>query len=789
MFFSFRVKLFIATVILAPSVDCQERLIFDAADDAINITQWAAASSKADHLIAKLNLTEKASMVTGTAYGNCIGNLASIERVGFGGLCLSDGPQGLHLADLASVFPSGLTAAATWDRELIAQRGAAMGVEFRGKGANVMLGPSTGPLGRSPWGGRNWEGFSPDPYLSGVAMQETIRSAQAVGIQACAKHFIGNEQETHRTNEEIDGVDVAAFSANIDDRTLHELYLWPFADAVKAGVVSFMCSYNRVNMTYSCENAPLLKKVLRDELGFQGYVMSDWFATHSGARAINAGLDLNMPGFISETDFTDSYFGSHVVSGVEKGNISEHRLDQMIKRILTPYFYFDQDTDYPTIDPSSFAVSEATYGLLSVGESTPAGRDVRGNHSSLIRGMGSAGTVLLKNMNHTLPLKSPKVIGVFGNDAPDVTAGLLYPNSRIGFKIGTLTVGGGSGSGRNPYIVSPLEAIKERAKSEGSRVLYLTDNDIIASGDFKSIYPWPDVCLVFLKSWVREGVDRSTLEADWNSTQVVNNVASICPGKTVVITHSGGVNHMPWAENENVTAILAAHYPGEESGNSIVDVLWGDYNPSGKLPYTIAKSTSDYNTPILNLTGSSATDSNAWQLNFTEGLMIDYRYFDAQGIKPLYEFGYGLSYTSFNLSSELSVQHHKHAKGEVSALSLSSNRTTPAGGNSDLWHKMIDVTTTVVNTGSLSGATVVQLYLTYPTHSMPPGTPVKVLRGFEKVTLDPGAHQQICFSLRRRDLSFWDTESQQWRIPEGRFQISVGFSSRDLPSSISVKIL
>ncbi|KAI9045982.1 beta-glucosidase [Aspergillus affinis] len=266
----------------------------ETAHDAIDQENWEAAAAKAMNLISKLNLTEKASLVTGTANGNCIGNLAPIDRVDFGGLRLSDGPQGLHLADMASVFPLGLTVAATWDRELIARRGAAMGAKFRDKSANVMLGPSTGPLGRS-----SWEGFSPDTYLSGVAMQATIRSAQAVGVQACAKHFIGNEQETHRTNSQVDGVDVAAASANIDDRTLHELYLWPFADAVKAGVSSFMCSYNRVNMTYSCANEPILNQILRDELGFKGYMMSDWFSTHSGAKDINAGLDLNMPGFTS----------------------------------------------------------------------------------------------------------------------------------------------------------------------------------------------------------------------------------------------------------------------------------------------------------------------------------------------------------------------------------------------------------------------------------------------------------------------------------------------------------
>ncbi|KAI9045983.1 putative beta-glucosidase [Aspergillus affinis] len=250
----------------------------------------------------------------------------------------------------------------------------------------------------------------------------------------------------------------------------------------------------------------------------------------------------------------------------------------MIQRVLTPYYYFHQDVDYPEIDASSYAVTEATYGILSPSSGSPAGRDVRGNHSALIREMGSAGIVLLKNLNYSLPIKSGKVIGVFGNDAPDT---------------GTPTVGGGSGSGRNPYIVSPLEAIKARAKTDGSRVVYLTDNDMITDGEFRSIYPWPDIYLVFLKGWVSEGKDRTTLEADWNSTMVVKKVASICSGRTVVITHAGGVNSMPWVDDENITAILAAHYPGQESGNSIVDILWGDVNPSGKLPYAIARRDSD----------------------------------------------------------------------------------------------------------------------------------------------------------------------------------------------------
>ncbi|KAH9215797.1 beta2 tomatinase [Leptodontidium sp. 2 PMI_412] len=743
------------------------------------------AREKANAFISQLNVTEKVAIVTG-AGGSCIGNIAPIPRLNFSGLCLSDGPSGVNRNDLVSVFPAGLTAAASWDKTLVYQRGFAMGSEFKAKGVHVGLGPVAGPLGRHGLGGRNWEGFSPDPYLTGWMMDSSVRGMQDAGVQSCSKHFIGNEQETQRSNTvSSSGARIDAISSNIDDRTMHELYLWPFYDAVKSGTASIMCSYNRLNQTYACENPSILNDILKGELGFEGYVMSDWFATHSGVASVNGGLDMTMPGSTDQSGFgidgvANSYFGGNLTAAVNNGSVSITRLDDMIRRVLLPYYSLGQDENYPTVDPSTIAILVATY--LSGDANIPA-RDVRGNHASLIRELGSAGTVLLKNINSALPLRSPKNIGVFGNDAPDPTEGLTQVTDydEWGFNFGTLDIGGGSGTTRHTNLVSPLEAIKDRARRTGARVQYLTDNAIIAANDFSTIYPTPEVCLVFLKTYAEEGADRTAYEAHWNSTLVVENVARRCPN-TVVVTHSGGINTMPWAQNPNVTAILAAHFPGEETGNSIVDILWGDVNPSGRLPYTIPVHAADYDIPIVNLT--NVTNPGAWQADFTEGQFIDYRHFDARAIAPLYEFGYGLSYTNFSLHHNLSASKLLPNPARTPNLLL---KTAP-GGNPDLWTQLATLETEVSNTGAVAGSTVVQLYISLPQDAVPAGTPLKVLRGFEKIHLNPGESQKVNFFLTRRDLSYWDTAAQAWALPTGNITFQTGFSSRDLIQSTTLSM-
>jgi beta-glucosidase len=241
---------------------------------------------------------------------------------------------------------------------------------------------------------------------------------------------------------------------------------------------------------------------------------------------------------------------------------------------------------------------------------------------------------------------------------------------------------------------------------------------------------------------------------------------------------------MPWASNPNVPAILAAHYLGQETGNSIADVLFGNVNPSGRLPYTIPLHEND-SIPIVNITGPPAAKSSAWQSNFTEGLLIDYRYFDAMGIQPLYEFGFGLSYSTFEIHSPLNVV----AKNHISSPSPSPCKAITPGGNPDLYTELFEATISVRNSGNVPGATVIQLYVSLQEARVPEGTPLKVLRGFEKVYIEPDQVVTVQFPLTRRDLSFWNTTSQDWQIPLGKASLFVGFSSRDLRSKADVRLL
>ena len=328
------------------------------------------------------------------------------------------------------------------------------------------------------------------------------------------------------------------------------------------------------------------------------------------------------------------------------------------------------------------------------------------------------------------------------------------------------------------YLVTPLDALKARANQDGTLLQYVLNNTLITQpGSLRTIAPIPEVCLVFLKSWASEGSDRVSLEADWNSTGVVNAVAALC-NNTVVITHSAGPNVMPWANNPNITAILAAHLPGQESGNSIVDVLYGVVNPSAKLPYTIALNETDYEfADITNSTELKQTeDPNAWQSNFTEALLIDYRYFDYYNESVAFEFGFGLSYTTFDMSN-------MDIEPTVPGMSISPHPDSVApvpGGNPTLWQVLYTVGITVSNTGTVAGATVPQLYLSLPQVANSVPTPKNVLRGFEKIYLQPNQSQTVVFPLMRRDLSYWEVGSQDWVIGSGAIGVSVGFSSRDI---------
>jgi len=309
------------------------------------------------------------------------------------------------------------------------------------------------------------------------------------------------------------------------------------------------------------------------------------------------------------------------------------------------------------------------------------------------------------------------------------------------------------------------------------------NNTLVAASDLSTlIVPTiiPEVCLVLLKAFGAEGSDRTTMELDYNGTAVVESVAAFC-NNTIVVTHAMGPTILSFADHPNVTAILLGHYPGQELGNSLIDILYGDVNPSGKLPYTIAYGESDYNgqpTTAVNTTGEYD-----WQAWFDEKLEVDYRYFDANNISVQYEFGYGLSYTAFELS-KFTVSK----LGNRSIAATPKAQATAPGGNPALWDTLFNATFSITNTGSVTGAEVPQLYISFPS-STPAGTPPQQLRGFEKVSLASGGTAQVSLPLMRRDLSYWDVVTQDWIIPAGEFTLSLGFSSRDFKLTTSLTVI
>ena len=410
---------------------------------------WADAYAQAKAFVSQLTLTEKVNLTTGVGWegDKCVGNNGEIPRLAFKAMCLEDSPLGVRFADFVSAFGAQVMVAATWDRTLMYQRGYDMGLEHKTKGVDVQLGPVVGPIGRSPEGGRNWEGFSPDPYLAGVAVMETVKGIQAAGIMACTKHYILNEQEHFRQPDADTGL--PALSSNIDDRTMHELYLWPFADAVRAGTASIMCSYQQINNSYGCQNSYTLNYLLKNELGFQGFIMSDWSAQHSGVSAALAGLDQTMPGDIGFNTGT-SYWGANLTIAVLNGTVPQWRLDDMAIRIMAGYYYVDRPNNLVENAPTFSAWSQDTYSYAHAYAQEDYTLvnyhlDAQFDHYASIRTVAAKGSVLLKN-NGALPLTGyEKLTAVFGSDAGQNGWGANGCGDR-GCDNGTLAMGWGSGT-------------------------------------------------------------------------------------------------------------------------------------------------------------------------------------------------------------------------------------------------------------------------------------------------------------------------------------------------------
>ncbi|KAF2132296.1 glycoside hydrolase family 3 protein [Dothidotthia symphoricarpi CBS 119687] len=806
------------------------------------VSDWSESYRKASLLVSNMTLAEKTNLTAGTGIfmGRCVGNTGSALRVGIPQLCLQDGPLGVRATDHNTAFPAGITTGATWDKDLIYRRGVAIGEEFRGKGVNVHLGPAVGPLGRKPRGGRNWESFGSDPVLQAFGGARTIEGIQSIGVIATIKHLIANEQETYRMYSLVK----QGISSNVDDRTLHELYLWPFAEGIRSGVGSVMVSYNAINGTASSQNSYLINGIVKDELGFQGFVVTDWLAQISGVQSALAGLDMSMPGDINEIPLLGfSYWMYEQTRSVLNGSLPVDRLNDAVTRILATYFQLGQDQDYPRPN-FDYNTQDAEGPLYPGALFSPRGIvnefvNVQADHATVAREVARDAITLLKNNDEILPLSSSAVLKVFGTDAEKNSDGINSCTDR-GCNKGTLGMGWGSGSANYPYMNSPIDGFKARSANYS---FFNTDSFPSSSN------PSPnDTAVVFVSADSGENYitvennpgDRtsSNLNLWHNGDKLIRDVAAKYANVVVVVHAVGPILMEEWHNLPSVKAVLFAHLPGQEAGDSLMDVLFGDVSPSGYLPYTLPKSEDDYPDSV-SLIGYQIGQP---QDTFTEGLYIDYRHFHRANITPRYAFGHGLSYTTFSFSGATitavtplaASPPTRAAKGPTPAYSTAippaseaywpanfdriwrylyswleksdadkaaadatsstkypypqgySNEQKPGpasggaqGGNPALFDVAYTVSVVVTNTGNRPGKAVAQLYVQFPS-AQTVDTPIIQLRDFEKTSvLEPGASQTLSLRVTRKDLSVWDTTSQNWVVPAvgGDYGIWIGASS------------
>lgn len=804
-----------------------------------------------------MSIPEKVNLTTGTGWGSgpCVGNTGSVPRLGIPNLCLQDGPNGVRFTDFVTHFPSALAAGSTFNKELIYLRGKAIGREHHKKGVHIMLGPSIGPIGLKAKGGRNWESFGADPYLQGVGGAATVEGIQDEGVLATVGHFVGNEQEHFRQLGEWDdnGWDCLedAVSSNIGDRAMHEVYLWPFADTVRSGAGAVMCARSQVNNTYACENSYLMNNLLKEELGFQGFVVSDWGAQHSGVYSALSGLDMTMPGEIFDDWLTGkSYWGPLLTKAVYNYTFPQWRLNDMATRILAPFFAIDSislpsENELPNFSSWTHHTYGQQYPFQHYGSINQQNWhvDARSQFSDeTALNVAREAIVLLKNQAQNLPISKEDGIRrllIAGVGAAADAKGFNCKDQRC--VDGVLTSGWGSAAVNNPYVITPYEAIAKRARDLGMVIDFTTD--VWELDHVDELADYADMAIVVVNSNSGEGYievddnygDRQNLSLWHNGDELIEHISDRCRKTVVVVNSVGPVDLEKWIEHEHVVAVVQTAPLGQFVGEAIAEVLFGEVNPSGRLPFTIAKKKLHY-IPIL----EDLSEDKEPQDIFDRDIYLDYKFFDKHNIKPRFEFGFGLSYTKFKVY-DLSIKeitppteylpypeeylpvlhaveddvcdpedalfpheefdpvpgciypylYNENVKnledGEKFDYPKGYNpdqKDSPPlsggglGGNPALWELLYKVTAEVSNEGKYEGGYVSQLYIEFPGTIVP--SPPKNLRGFDKIFLPPGKSGKVEFNVLRRDLSIWDTESQQWIIQTGTYKIYLATSSRKI---------
>ncbi len=682
---------------------------------------------------------------------------AGVPRLGIPELWHTDGPHGIRpevlwdewsqagwTNDSCTAYPCLENLAATWDRELSSLYGKSIGEEARYRKKDILLGPGVN-MGRTPLNGRTFEYMGEDPYLAAQMVIPYVKGVQSNGVAACVKHFAVNNQEVRRTRT----------SSNVDDRTMYEIYLPAFKAAVQeGGAWAIMGSYNLWNDQFNCHNERLLKDILKGEWGFDGVVVSDWGGCRDDDEAAANGLDIEMGTWTdpnleiegSSNHYNLYHLANPYLERLRDGRASEEELNEKARRVLR--------TMYRTsMSP------ERHFGSFTSPE-----------HFAAARKIAAEGIVLLKNEG-ALPLQVPE-------------GGRILLVGENAYKI--MTVGGGSSSLKTKHEIIPLDGLREAFEGKAEVVwergyvgdtstdynLVVTGQDLSESRSREQLIADAVAaareadCVIFIgglnksKHQDKEGYDRLDIVLPYGQDALIEALADVCP-QLIVVNISGSPVAMPW--NDRVNAIVQSWYGGSESGRALADVLTGAVNPSGKLPFTVPFAMADG--PLKTerqYPGIKEEGKTWWQEYYDEGVFIGYRWYSSKCIPVQYPFGYGLSYTSFDLSG-----------AKLSAASVKAG-------------KAVTATVTLTNTGALPGAEVVQLYVNDMESSVE--RPARELKGFEKVFLEPGASRKISFTVKPEDLSFFDADAHAWKLEPGEFHILIGTSSEDLPIDLPLKV-
>lgn len=698
--------------------------------------------AKIDSIISQMTLEEKVGML----HGASMFTTASVERLGIPELKMADGPLGVREEisrdswapaglddDFATYYPAGAGLSATWNTRLAYTFGNSVGSEARARNKDVLLSPAINII-RTPLGGRTYEYFSEDPFLNKKLTVPFIVGLQENDVAACVKHYAANNQETNR-----DFVDV-----QIDERTLREIYLPAFQAAViEAKAYSMMGAYNKFRGEYLCENSYMLNTILREEWGFEGIVISDWAAVHTSVNSLQSGLDVEMG---TTKPFNEFYLADPLLNAVKAGKIAEAEIDKHVKRIL-----------------------QLMFTLKSVGNAErKQGSIANEAHFKHAYDIASESIVLLKNEKNLLPLNPSKIktIAVIGNNA-------TKKNALGGFGAGIKT----------KREVTPLEGLKNRLPNsvtinyaEGYQERYAKkkqamlgdvtqekvqtidelDPNLLAEALYAAKNS--DVAVIFAGSnrdYETEASDREDLELPFGQVELIEKVLKVNPNTIVVMI--GGAPFDINRIKEKSSALVWSWFNGSEGGNALADVLLGTVNPSGKLPWTMPKRIED--SPAHATSSFPGNET----VSYKEGILVGYRWFDTKNVEPLYPFGYGLSYTSFDITNARTNKGRKYTKDETITLS-------------------VDVT----NTGKRDGKEVVQLYITKKDSKIKRAA--QELKGFEKVLVKAGQKTTVTIAVPVKELAFYNIATKEWEIESGIYHFKLGNSSRNSTAEVAVNV-